>query len=498
MDEVDNRRQAPACVDVMSGNSDRAAKLLAGSSGDGKVFLFLQGHPSAFARELADELERNGARALRINFCVGDWLMWRRPGGVSYRGTRAGWPGFLERFIRQHGVTHLLYYADRLPYHRDAIDVARRLGVHPITYEFGYLRPDWITLEHGGMSAHSHFPCDPEAIRAIAAKVPEPDLVVRYHHSFADEAVNEVFYNLLTFFTRAQYPFYNPERYYNTLVDYLSYVPRLLAQRRRGRRARERTANWLKRGLSYFLVPLQMQSDYQLRANSPYPDQRKLIDEIVSSFARHADPGDYLVFKIHPLDNGLERWSVAVGDAGRRHGVSGRLHPIDGGDLGVLVNHAKGVVMNNSTVGIHALRAGRPVKSLGMALFDVPGLTHQGSLDDFWRNPLPPDMDLMGDFVRAIAGTIQVKGSFFSTDGRAAAIPEMARRLLSDEVNSHGAYAETPPRLAAAHASGVPFTAWSPPMCRFDGPEGQAARIGTTDPTVDAPPAVGDGVARPI
>jgi hypothetical protein len=40
-------------------------------AGEMRVVLFLQGHPSFFARDLANEIERLGHRALRINLCAG-------------------------------------------------------------------------------------------------------------------------------------------------------------------------------------------------------------------------------------------------------------------------------------------------------------------------------------------------------------------------------------------------------------------------------------------
>ena len=41
-----------------------------------RVFLFLQGHPSFFARNVANHLEEKGHTALRINFCLGDAILW--------------------------------------------------------------------------------------------------------------------------------------------------------------------------------------------------------------------------------------------------------------------------------------------------------------------------------------------------------------------------------------------------------------------------------------
>lgn len=399
---------------------------------------------------MADEIERQGARALRINLCAGDALYWRGRSATSYRGGLSDWHAFLTGYVIQKGVTDIVYFADRLPYHRVAIDVAERQGIRATTFEFGYLRPDWITLERRGMSAQSHFPRDPDAIRAIAAIVPAPDLSEEYPYGFLAEAFHEVVFNLSTYLLWPLYPRYEADRYYNPIIDYLGYIPRLIAGSARAQRARALTAKLVAGGTSYFLVPLQMQSDYQLRANSPYLHQRDMIGEVVRSFACDADPDTHLVFKLHPLDNGLESWPRIVERAACAAGLQRRVHTVDGGNLGEMVRRARGVVAINSTVGLLALRLGIPLKVLGIAVFDVDGLCHRGPLATFWRQPMLPDAALVLALVRALAGTIQIKGNFFTREGRRAAVPPVARRLLEARVNQPNAFIDPPPRLTCA------------------------------------------------
>ncbi len=421
-----------------------------------RVILFLQGHPSFFARDLANEIERLGHRALRINLCAGDALYWIGRPSVSYRGRLSAWPQYLAAFIAREGVTDIVYFADRLPYHRAALQVARAAGVRAATFEFGYLRPDWITLERSGMSAQSHFPDDPGAIRRIAAEVPAPDLEERYRYGFLAEAANEVAFNLATYFAWPLFPRYDADKYYHPLVDYLSYIPRLLASRGHGKKAVALMKDMLAARTPYFLAPLQMQSDYQLRANSPYRHQRDMIAEVVASFSTNAAADAHLVFKIHPLDNGLERWPRVIAAAAAKHGVKERVHVIDGGNLALMIRHAKGTVLINSTVGLYALRLGCPVKVLGFAVYDIDGLCHREPLSTFWRDPMRPGKDLTAAFVRALAGTIQIKGNFFTREGRRTAVPVLAQRLVGDTVNAPGAFIDPPPRLARARAAGVP------------------------------------------
>lgn len=424
------------------------------------TILFLQAPPGPFAPELADALAARGCRVHRINLCLGDAVQWGWRPAVSYRGPFEEWPAFLAQYIRRHGVTDLLYYGDRLPYHRAAVDLSRTLGIRGTVYEFGYLRPDWITLEREGMSALSHFPRNPEHIKAAAARLPQWTLDTHYTHAFAVEAFREVTHHLTTYFGTPFYPRYNADSYYDPLLNYLSYIPRLMASGRRGRRAARRTRNWLRTKRKYVLVPLQMQNDYQLRANAPFRHQSEAIDTVLTSL-QHAGPPDLdVVFKIHPLDNGREPWSRLVARNAATLGMGHRVMTIDGGHLPTLLDHARRVVVINSTVGMHAIQRLRPTKVLGHALFDIPGLTHQGSLDAFWSAPELPDPELRDAFVRLLAHTIQVQGSFYNRAGRARAIAEITERLVSGTVNEPRATVSPPqprgtPKLPIAPLGGV-------------------------------------------
>jgi len=418
---------------------------------DKRIFLFLQGHPSSFPRLLADELESRGHCALRINLCVGDELCWLGRDAVNYRGFASNWRGFLSDFIDHERVSDILYYGDRKPYHIVAGDLARERNINAFVYEFGYLRPDWLTIERYGMSAYSHFPKDPDLIGRIAANFKKPDMQRRYAHSKNREIFHEVSYNLMTFFTPFLYPFYNADRYYNLLLDYISGIPGLFLESRNDRHAQELINRLVRtKKQPFFLFPLQLQNDYQLRANAPFNHQSEAIELAIQSFTQNASPEAQLIFKQHPLDNGWEGWSGIVEKISRKYDVSERVHVIIGGDLDLLLKKTIGCVMINSTVGMHAIFAGSPVKVLGTALYDIAGLCHQGTLDEFWETHSKPDPELAEAFQRALAGTIQVKGNFFTKEGQAVAIPRMADMLIDGSINGAGAFIDPPPRLVAS------------------------------------------------
>jgi capsular polysaccharide export protein len=420
-----------------------------------RTVLLLQGPPSGFWGELGDGFASAGANVLKINFCLGDRLYWGRRSSIEFRGPRNDWPRVLEDLIVERRVTDVLYYGDRMPYHAQAAEAARRHGTHTYAVEFGYLRPGWITLERGGMGAWSHFPNDPAAILALSETLPQIDNERRHAHPFGVEAFNEVVFNLLNSFDFVFYPSYDPNRFYAPLVEYLSSFLRT-ARRWRQRPTADNVGREAGSGRwPYALYALQLQSDWQIRANSPYRDQREALDKVIGSLSRSAPPEMRLIVKLHPMDVGMIDWGKETAAIARRHGVGDRVFFIDGGDLDELMAGAATVFIINSTVGLHALRAGRPVKALGVAIYDMAGLTDQRELDDIWRAPSPPDPLLVDGLVKVLGATIQVRGSFYEAEGRRRATAEIVRRVLAAEVNEPGAFIDPPPRLAAARARGV-------------------------------------------
>lgn len=431
-------------------------------------FLILQGPPSRFSIDLGNELSAQGFAVRRVNLCVGDWFYWHDHRSVNFRGRLSEWPEFLRNLILTEGITDIIYYADRLPYHRVAARVADQCAIRAMSYEFGYLRPDWITLERRGQTIYSHFPNDLAQIKALAKGLKRPDMKHKYSFSFFTEAKNEVFYQLSNYFLWYLFPHYKRDRYYNPILDYLSYIPRLMVRRRNAEPAERFVEKIVAAKQPYFVVPLQMQGDYQIRSNSQYGHCSEFIDEILHSFAQHAGQNVQLVFKVHPGDNGWERWGRVIGKRAESLGLEGRVHYLDGGNLQNLLASSKGVLTINSTTGVHALQALVPVKVLGVSVYDIPGLTFQGSLDAFWKNTQKPRRPAVRALVTLMAASIHVKGDFFSEPGRKAAVRAFVRRLTTGHINAYGGFVDPPPRLERAQAMGIEVDLPDKPRC-FEG-----------------------------
>lgn len=421
-----------------------------------RVFLFLQGSASPLFRLLAKRLEDLECRCLRINLNAGDWFSWRRRGGSNYRGKSADWAKYVQDFMQAHSVTDLIVLGEERPYHRVAVAAAKARGATVSVIEMGYLRPDWVTIERDGMSSNSHFPNDPQQILDGAEGLLAPDFEPQFSQSFWAEAGYDLAYYLPSVFLRMLYPYYRHHGIFHPLQEYRGWVQRLRGAGHRAKMAEAIVAMLDANKTPFFVFPLQLQTDFQLRAHSNYHGQEEAISEVIASFAANAAPSSQLVLKVHPLENGLIDWAGLIQNLAAEHGVSDRVKFTDGGSLDRLLGLAAGMVTINSTSAIRALQKYLPVKVLGSAIFDVAGMTSQVSLSDFWQRTERPDKQLVDAFFKLLAASIQERGNFYSLRGARAASEAIAQRLMTRRLNMPGAFIDPPPRrLAENHVTRI-------------------------------------------
>jgi len=400
-----------------------------------RVFLFLQGPITPFFKLIADNLEKRNHRVLRINLCFGDWLFWRRGGATNYRGKLQNWRAFISDFLDKEQVSDLILLGEQREYHKIAITEAKTRNIQVVATDFGYLRPDWITFELNGMSAESLFPKDPEQIIALAKQSPEPDLSHRFHDSFLTQAFWDITYHLSSVILQPLYPFYRSHQIYHPILVYLGTGWHLLKTRINTQKTHALIERLHKNRTPYFLFPLQMQNDFQIRVYSQYPNLESAIDEVMRSFADNAPGNTLLVIKVHPLDPYLINWQGYCLNLAKKLSLADRILFVDGGSLKSLLENSQGVITINSTVGIWTLLVGKPLKSLGSAIYNIAGLIQPTSLDEFWQKPILPNIVLRDAFIRALAGTIQLRGVYYQKTGLTAAVSEASERLDKNLIN---------------------------------------------------------------
>lgn len=398
------------------------------------ALLILQGPASPFLKEVAGDAEAAGARVFKINFCLGDAVFWWPRKADWFTGRPDEWPAFLRDYLLRHHITDILMLGDGRPNHAAAVAVSREAGTRVHILEHGYLRPDWLTIEPEGMSGRSWFPRDTLSLRALAAGVPAVDLHGRFKSSFLTYALYDLAYHipnvLLGWLFHPHYRTHGPV---HPAVEYAGWIGKALTARRRRRQAQDLQRLYLAAGAPaprYFLFPLQLPGDYQIRIHAPFGDHFEIVAATIASFAREAPPETRLLFKIHPIDNGLSAWTRFIAKEAERFGIENRVDVIDGGDLDALIKRAAGVVTVNSTVGLSAIMAGRPVITLGAAVYDIAGITHQNSLAAFWRAPEAPQPEMPEMLAKALAATTQVRGGFLGAEAIAIGARGVVERIL--------------------------------------------------------------------
>ena len=394
-----------------------------------RTVLLLQGLMGPLFRLLGQGLIRDGHTVHKVNFNGGDRAFWRLPNGIEYRGTLAQWPDAFAAILQEKGITDVVLFGDCRDHHMPAIRICREQGVPVHVFEEGYIRPDWVTLELGGVNGHSSLPRDPAWYRKTAAALPPVPPHAQVPSSFRRRALEGVIYNFADVLTRWHYPGWSNHRPWHPVVEGMGWWRKL-----RRRKEREAGAVQLLERLHaatqpYYLFPLQLDSDAQIRLHSPFLGILPAMQQVIASFAAHAPDDTRLVLKEHPLDNGVRNWEQEAADIAARFGVAERVDYLAWGDIVPVTRRARGVVTINSTSGTFALAAGVPVVVLGHAVYDIAELTWQGGLDTFWHDPVPPSPETFAAFRRVLIERCLIPGGFFSAEALDKVVRHAIARL---------------------------------------------------------------------
>lgn len=382
----------------------------------GKRVLMLQGPVGPFFARFATDLMLAGAVVFKVNFNGGDWLFSQR-GSFSrvfnFRGDFDAWSDYLDDLLMRLNIETVFLFGDCRPVHVAAIPLIKQRGIEIGVFEEGYLRPDFITLERGGVNSNSSLPKNPGFYLSQACQ-PQPcasplgsvygdaakwgmlyfsasslaGLLFRNYRHHRRLGFGDGPFWLLSFWRKYRYGF--TER---------RILPELIGE----------DSN------RFYLVSLQTQGDAQMSVHSDFESVAQFIDHAVTSFARHAPKESRLVIKHHPLDRGYSDYATLIRRLARQHRLGQRCSYIHDQHLPTLLQHARGVVVVNSTVGLSAVGEGVPVKVCGEAIYDLQGLTFQGSLDAFWKHChlAVPNAALYQAFRNYLIAHTQHQGSFY-------------------------------------------------------------------------------------
>ncbi len=377
-------------------------------------YLLLQGPKGFFFYKLGKYLKSMGKNVYKINFNGGDLLTYPSfRNTYNYRDKLENFKEYLKYFIASKKIEVILLYGDYRYYHRIAIEVCEELNIPVYVFEEGYIRPHYITMEKSGINGFYKLPKDPQFYKNLPKLKIEEPLPVNF--SYIKQTLSRAFHYFSLELLRLYFPNYVPTKRYFPYLLWIFYWIRGLVKKPiylyKESSIFKRIIEDLKK--KYFLVILQVHNDTQITLHSEYKSIEDFISEVLQSFGRYAKIDTYLVFKHHPFDRGFKNYKKLIESLSEELKIKGRVFYIHDMHLPTLIKGSLGVVTINSTVGLQALYHNIPVKVMGKAIYDIPGLTFQGSLNDFWSNPGQIDRELYNKFRAYVIKTKQLNGSFY-------------------------------------------------------------------------------------
>ena len=401
-------------------------------------FLLLQGVATPFFSELGKALNSAGHSVLKVNFCGGDLLTGRffsnTLKNTNYRGGLKGLDAFYVSLFDEHNITDIILFGDTRPIHTPAVRIAKESNITVHVYEEGYFRPNWITLDKGGVNAFSSLSKDPDFyLSAFSNASNNKETAMNTGGGLAIRAWHDIRYHAATLLLKKHFPHYQSHRPERASKEYWGWIKRLPSLfLYYNDQSKQKINTLLKNQNPFYLLPLQLDGDSQMRIHSPINTVSELIETTLKSFSTHAPDNSVLVIKNHPLDPWFINYPRLINKATKQYKIAKeRVIYLESGDINSLLDHAKGTVLVNSTVGTSALQKGCPVIALGSAIYDMAGLTFQGSLDQFWAEANPPNKELFDNFQKTVIEQTHINGAFYNRKGIEMAVKGSLSKLIN-------------------------------------------------------------------
>lgn len=414
--------------------SEAVDRTVAARPPEERVFLLLQGPHGPFFDRLGDLLRASGATVWRAGFNAGDAFFWSDSAHfIAHTGTSAEWPAHLDRIIREKHVTDLVLYGDVRPVHAAAGLAAERLGLVLHVFEEGYLRPFWITYERGGSNGHS---------RLMRMSLDEMRCAIQYRRgeirrppaTWGDMRQHKFYgalYHFMVLVANRRFSGYRSHRDIGVWQEFRLNLRRFILTPWHilARMSEARTVR--RGGFPYVLVLMQLEHDASFRAHSDFSRMSEFTDLVLTEFAASAPRHHRIVFKAHPLEDGRGGIRPAISAKARELGIEHRVHYVRGGKLARLLAEARAAVTVNSTSAQQALWRGLPVRSMGRAVYDKPGLVSHQELAEFFRAPDRPDHRAYAIYRDYLLESSQIPGGFYAARSRAHTLRLVVDMMLA-------------------------------------------------------------------
>ena len=288
------------------------------------------------------------------------------------------------------------------------------------------------TMEEGGVNGNSMLPHSPALLRELAESHPAPPSPVAVQNPLSARVWKAIAYYAGTIFLRPFFPCFRTHRPQSAVSEVWGWFLRVLTRRTWERHSAESVREIYRSRAPYFLFPLQLDSDSQVRRYSPFSGMKEAIAHVLTSFAHSAPKSMHLLIRNHPLDNGLINYRRYIRRFSHACGLEGRVHFVESGRAALMMDRSEGMVVLNSTIGISGLQRGIPVYCVGTSIYAVRGLAssqEEQDLDDFWSNPQKPCPETLRHFEKVLKCRTLINGNFYTEEGVRLAIQGVMERI---------------------------------------------------------------------
>ena len=414
--------------------------------------LILQSDWEGGLTNVALDLMATGKKVTKVMFHAGDWIYnHQKVPTVDYDDTLESFETWLRAYIAEHGVDCIILYNQYRPYNQIGWDVAKDLDLECLVFELGLLRPDYCSIYSRDCDHFEYLADRWSTLMREGGDISAPETPTRLAAmstpcKMAQFAMFYIFSRFVATFTR-RYRHYVDQRSLSFRHHLAAGIRGIARFKTRGRKHRFDDVFASQWSGDYYLVPLQVHTDSQITERSRFNNMDEFITAVMESFVKFAPSHTKLVFKVHPMDRGyrdyqqlIKHLSEELMGESASEADEARVLYLDRIHLPTALEHAKGCITINSSVGISALIHSAPTLVMGKAAYHLEGLTYTGSLDDFWTQQQEVDRALVKNFTNMLKRTSQAHGvlyqRLYQTSGLAKiAWPEEFSYLFSTKAD---------------------------------------------------------------
>lgn len=374
--------------------------------------LLLQGPMGSFFTRLAQWLEKQDIQCFKVNLNGGDQFDSRHMRqSFDFTGEYSQFSAWVEELLLQQEIDTVLCFGDCRQYHQVVKKLAQKHHIRFFAFEEGYIRPNFITFEQDGVNFFSNFLSHFKSTQCDMKQNVDTSDVANSYRLMVRSAV---YYYWFMVRYALKYPHYRHHRQMSACKELFSWCVSAFRRVKNHYTEPKRFERFIEQHKKqYFVFALQVHNDFQIRMHSDLKCVNQYIELVIKNFAQHAASDQHLVLKHHPMDRGYRNYAQLINKLIKQHQLVGRVHYFCDVHLPTMIKHSLGFVTVNSTTGMQALYHQIPVKVLGYAIYNLPKLTNQRTLSNFWNHPGKVDSEYARYFRQELIDYSQLNGSFY-------------------------------------------------------------------------------------